>query len=181
MCLVAVPKPPRDGVDPGASEQQVHKQTPASKKKGPTHQQGSYASALAAELVSGSVCEEQKNPTEELLILGCPGLGLGVLLLFAYCGHIPTAIADPRVALGEHRPARAGAPAAVLPANSHRPLPSEEKLYLDGKFWTAGGFGGAWWFWGSTALGFATGRTTLQVQMCSPARLMVLISSHQRL
>lgn len=71
--------------------------------------------------------------------MGCAALSLDMLLLFAYQGHVPTAVIDaelparslpllnllspPHPTADEHPPAHAGAPAAGLVANSHHLQP----------------------------------------------------------
>lgn len=114
---------------------------------------------LASELVWGDWLVKNKN-TEELFILGCSALGLAMLLLCAYRGHIPIAVPDVTAC---------AVPASAQPAVPHRippqmstprPVPrsllqyrwrihtisshaSEEKSHLPRKFWSATGFWGA--------------------------------------
>lgn len=127
--------------------------------------------------------------------MGCAALGLGTLLLLAYQGHIPTAIIDaglparslhllnllspPRPTTDEHPSACAGAPAAVLLANSHHLQACKRE-----KAQSALEILDCHCFFGSTALGEATGKTTLQVQMSRAVPqgndgLAVPVSSHQ--
>lgn len=109
MCIAAISKPPCDSIHPGASKQQVHKQTLASNKKGYTHLQ---TALLASELVLGIVCEEKNHQ-------GAFHLGL----LSSRLGHAPS-LCLPRTP--PHCNHRCGA-ACMVPASAQPAVPTASR------------------------------------------------------